>query len=180
MKSRLQAKYENEIRKKMSEEFSYTNPFEVPTLKSIVLSASLKDIATDAKAIERMSEELFKITGQKPVVTKAKKSIAAFKLREQTPVGLKVTLRKHIMYHFLDRFVNIALPRVKDFRGLDGRKFDGNGNYATGFKEHIIFPEIDYDKVDKIWGMNIVFCTSAKSDKEAKALLSNFDFPFNN
>lgn len=180
MKSRLQKKYEKVVVKEMSKQFGYKNHFEVPKITSIVLTTSLKDVASDAKAIDRVFEEMFRITGQKPVITKAKKSIAAFKLRENTPVGLKVTLRKHMMYHFLDRFVNIALPRVKDFRGLDGRKFDGNGNYATGLKEHIIFPEINFDKVDKIWGMNIVFTTSAKNDAEAKALLTQFNFPFIN
>lgn len=180
IKSRYQDIYSKQIKPKMVKEFGYKNDLEVPELLKIVITTSLKEVSSDAKGIEKMFEEFFRIAGQKPIITKSKKSIAAFKLRENTPVGLKVTLRGNMMQHFLDRFVNIALPRVKDFRGLDSRKFDGNGNYATGLKEHTIFPEINFDKVDKIWGMNIVFTTSAKTDKEAKALLAHYNFPFYN
>lgn len=179
MKSRLQSLYENKIATELQKEVGILNPFAVPRLSHIVISTTLKDIS-DSKQLDQMAEELFLITGQKPVVTRAKKSIAAFKVREGMPMGLKVTLRKHMMYHFLDRFVNFALPRVKDFRGISSKKFDGRGNFAMGLKEHIVFPEIDYDKVQGQWGMNIVCCTTAKNDSDAKALLSKFNLPFNN
>jgi len=178
MKSRLQDLYEKTIVKKLQEQFGFKNIMEVPKLKSIVISMTVKEAITDSKALDKAKDQLFTIAGQMPVITKAKKSIATFKIREGMPLGIKVTLRKHMMYHFLDRFVNIALPRVKDFRGLSPRKFDGNGNYAIGLKEHIIFPEINYDKIDQILGMNIVFVTSAKNDNEARGLLAEFNFPF--
>lgn len=178
MKSRLQDLYEKTIVKKLQEQFGYKNQMEVPKLKSIVLSLTVKEAISDSKALDKAKDQLFAIAGQMPVITKAKKSIATFKIREGMPLGLKVTLRKHMMYHFLDRFVNIALPRVKDFRGLSPRQFDDRGNYSLGLKEHIIFPEINYDKVDQILGMNIVFVTSARNREEAKGLLTHFNFPF--
>lgn len=178
-KSRLQIKYEKEIVKQLQQELGYKNQLQIPKLEKIVVTMGAKE-ATDGKAIDKIYEELFVITGQKPIITRAKKSIAAFKLKEGSPIGVKVTLRKHMMYDFLDRFIQIALPRVKDFRGLSLKKFDGKGNYAIGLKEHIIFPEINYDKIDKIRGMNIVFVTSAKTNDESKALLAKFNFPFMN
>jgi len=180
MKSRLQDLYVKQIVPNLTKKFGYKNEMEVPKLQQVVITMSVKEAITDSKAMDRAAEELFAITGQKPVVTKAKKSIAAFKLREGMPLGLKVTLRKHMMYHFVDRFVNIALPRVRDFRGLSSKQFDSRGNYSMGLKEHLIFPEINYDKVDKTLGMNIVFVTSAKNDAEGKELLTEFNFPFNN
>lgn len=177
-KSRLYDVYEKQVVDQLVKKFSYKNRLEVPKITKIVVSMGVKDAVVDSKAIDKAFEELFLITGQKPVVTKAKKAIAAFKLREGMPIGLKVTLRKSMMYDFLDRFVNIALPRVKDFRGLSAKKFDGNGNYAVGLKEHIVFPEINYDKIDKVRGMNIVFVTTAKTNEEAVELLKLFNFPF--
>lgn len=179
MKSRLQDLYEKKIVDNLVKKFGYTNRMAVPKLKQIVITMTVKEALTDSKAIDRVAEELFAITGQKPVITKAKKAIATFKIREGMPLGLKVTLRKHMMYHFLDRFVNIALPRVRDFRGLSPKQFDPRGNYSMGLKEHLVFPEINYDKVDKTLGMNIVFVTSANTNEEGKALLSEFNFPFN-
>lgn len=179
-KSRLQDVYEKQIIADMQKQFGYKNTMEVPKIKKVILNMGLKDAVLDSKVVDKAAEELFLITGQKPVITKAKKSIATFKLREGMPIGCKVTLRKHMMYDFIDRFVNVALPRVKDFRGLSDKKFDGNGNYSIGLKEQIVFPEINYDKVDKIKGMNIVFVTNAKTDEEAMALLKMFNFPINN
>ncbi len=179
-KSRLQIKYEQEGRKILQEKFSYANPMQVPSLQKIVLSMGLKEAMTDAKYLESALEEVFLITGQKPVVNKAKKSIAGFKLREGMPIGCKVTLRRHMMYEFIDRLVNIALPRSKDFHGFSAKQFDGRGNFSIGIKEQIIFPEINYDKVDKIRGMNIAMITSAKNDGEAKELLKFFNIPFVN
>lgn len=177
-KSRLQDLYEKEIVPQMQKKFGYKNIMEVPKLKKVVLSTSSKDAMADNKAMDKVFEETWLITGQKPVITKAKKAIAAFKLREKSPVGVAVTMRKQMMYDFVDRLVNIALPRVKDFRGLSPKKFDGNGNYAFGLREQLIFSEISYDKVDKIRGMNIVFVTNAKTNEEAKVLLEMFNFPF--
>ncbi|MCE2993773.1 MAG: 50S ribosomal protein L5 [Alphaproteobacteria bacterium] len=179
-KSRLQNVYEDQIVADMQKQFGYKNVMQVPKIQKIILNISSKDCVVDSKVVDKAAEELMLITGQKPVITKAKKSIATFKLREGMPIGCKVTLRKHMMYDFIDRFVNIALPRVKDFRGLSSKTFDGNGNYAIGLKEQIIFPEINYDKVDKIRGMDIVFVTNAKTDEEARALLKMFNFPINN
>ncbi len=179
MKSRLQDLYEKKIVDNLSKKFGYKNKLAVPKLKQIVITMTVKEAASDSKAIDRVADELFAITGQKPVVTKAKKAIATFKIREGMPLGLKVTLRKHMMYHFLDRFVNIALPMVKDFRGLSPKQFDKKGNYSMGLKEHVIFPEVNSEKVDRNQGMNIVFVTSANTNEEGLALLKEFNFPFN-
>jgi large subunit ribosomal protein L5 len=176
--SRLRKLYKETISPLLAKELGCKNEMQVPRLEKIVVSMGGKDAVTDSKAIDKIFEELMLITGQKPVITKAKKAIAVFKLREGLPIGCKVTLRKDMMYDFLDRFVNIALPRVKDFRGLSPHKFDGKGNYALGLKEHIIFPEINYDKVDKIRGMNIVFVTNATDNEYGLALLKKFNFPF--
>lgn len=175
---RLKTLYRDKIRGKMNETFKYKNPMMTPGLEKVVINIGVGDAVNDRKAVDAAFEDLTRIAGQKPVVTKAKKSIAGFKLREGMPIGVKVTLRKDRMYEFLDRLITIALPRVRDFRGLNGKSFDGRGNYAMGLKEHIVFPEIDYDKVDKIRGMDIIVCTSAKNDDEARALLKEFNFPF--
>jgi large subunit ribosomal protein L5 len=177
---RMKQRYTKEIRAKLKEEFSYTNEMQIPRLEKIVINMGVGEATADSKKLTSAIEALTAIAGQKPVATKAKKSIAQFKLREGMSVGAKVTLRKDQMYEFLDRLVTIALPRVKDFRGLNGKSFDGRGNYAMGIKEHIVFPEINYDQIDQIWGMDIVVCTTARSDAEAKALLKEFDFPFRN
>ena len=176
--NRLKKYYQEKIVPALIEELKHKNEMQVPKLEKIVVSMGVKDAIADSKAIEKAFEELAIITGQKPVITKAKKAIAVFKLRAGMPIGCKVTLRKDMMYDFLDRFINIALPRGKDFRGLSPKKFDGKGNYAIGLKEHIVFPEINYDKVDKIRGMNIVFVTTAKNDSEGLSLLQKFNFPF--
>jgi large subunit ribosomal protein L5 len=159
-------------------EFGYKNSMEVPRLDKIVVNMGVGEAVSDSKKIKSAVGEMALITGQQPVVTKAKKSVATFKLREGMPVGCKVTLRRERMYEFLDRLVNIALPRVRDFRGLSGKSFDGRGNYAMGLKEQIVFPEIDYDSVESIRGMDIIICTTAKTDQEARALLKGFDMPF--
>jgi large subunit ribosomal protein L5 len=177
--SRLKGLYDSKYAKELQAELGCKNKLEVPRLLKVVVSMGVKEAITDSKVMDKVVEDLWLITGQKPVVTKAKKSIAAFKLKEGSPIGCVVTLRNNMMFDFVDRFVNWALPRVKDFRGLSPRKFDGNGNYAVGVKEHIVFPEINYDKVDKIRGMNIVFVTSAKTNEQALALLKKFNFPFN-
>jgi large subunit ribosomal protein L5 len=161
-------------------EFNYKNAFEVPKLDKIVINMGVGEATADSKKINIAAEELKAISGQKPVITKARKSIATFKLREGMAIGCKVTLRRQHMYEFLDRLVNIALPRVRDFRGVSGKSFDGRGNYTLGLKEQLVFPEIDYDKVDKVRGMDIVICTTARTDAEAKALLKGFDMPFAN
>lgn len=179
-KSILQEQYEQEFVSKLMKTCGLENKHEVPKLLKVVVSMGVKEAIHDSKAMDKAVEDLYAITGQKPVVTKAKKAIAGFKLRENSPIGCKVTLRKHMMYDFVKRFVNIALPRVKDFRGLSAKKFDGNGNYAVGIQEHLIFPEINYDKVDKTLGMNIVFVTSAKTDEHALELFKLFNFPFAN
>ena len=175
---RMQQRYLDEIRGKMREEFSYGNPMQVPKLEKIVLNMGVGEAAGDQKLLDAAVAELTLIAGQKPVKTVAKKAIAGFKIRTGLPIGCKVTLRKSRMYEFLDRLVTVALPRVRDFRGITGKGFDGRGNFAMGLKEQIIFHEIAYDKVDKVRGMDIVFVTTAKTDAEAKALLKAFDLPF--
>ena len=180
MAARLQDHYRKTVREALTKEFGYTNPMQVPKLDKIVINMGVGEATADSKKINLAVAELTAIAGQKPVITKARKSIAVFKLREGMAIGCKVTLRKQHMYEFLDRLVNIALPRVRDFRGVSGKSFDGRGNYTLGLKEQLVFPEIDYDKVDKVRGMDIVICTTAKTDAEAKALLKGFDMPFNN
>ncbi len=180
MTARLQEVYANEIVPGLKSEFNYQNPMEVPKLDKIVINMGVGEASQDRKKMDGAVADLTLISGQKPIVTRAKKSIAGFKLREEMIVGCKVTLRRQRMYEFLDRLVTITLPRVRDFRGLNGKSFDGAGNYAMGIKEQIVFPEIDYDKVDEIRGMDIVICTTAKTDAEAKALLKAFNMPFTN
>ena len=180
MKARLKEHYESVVRSKLNEQFGYANEMEVPRLDKIVINMGVGEAVADRKKLDAAVDNLTAITGQKPVATRAKKSIATFKLREEMAIGCKVTLRANRMYEFLDRLVNIALPRVRDFRGLNGKSFDGRGNYAMGLKEQIVFPEIDYDQVDEIRGMDIIICTTAKTDEEAKALLSHFELPFRN
>ena len=175
---RLKEHYEKVVRAELREKFSYGNSMQVPRLDKIVLSMGIGEAVADSKLAGVAAGELAKIAGQKPVITRSKKSIATFKIREGMPIGAKVTLRKARMYEFFDRFINIALPRVRDFRGLPPTSFDGNGNCAVGIKEHIIFPEIDYDKIDRVWGFDVVICTTAKTDDEARALLEGFNFPF--
>jgi large subunit ribosomal protein L5 len=177
---RLKLRYRNEIKRRLKDEFKYTNDMQIPRIDKIVINMGVGEATADSKKLQSALEALTAISGQKPVATKARKSIAAFKLREGMNIGAKVTLRKDRMYEFLDRLITIALPRVKDFRGLNGKSFDGRGNYAMGIKEHIVFPEINYDQIDQIWGMDIVVCTTARTDAEAKALLKEFDFPFRN
>ncbi|MCF6343301.1 MAG: 50S ribosomal protein L5 [Devosiaceae bacterium] len=162
----------------MTKEFGYKNPMQVPQLDKIVLNMGVGETVADTKKIKSAAADMELIAGQKPIITYARKSIAGFKVREDMPLGVKVTLRKSRMYDFVDRFVNIALPRVRDFRGLNAKSFDGRGNFAMGIKEHIVFPEIDYEKVDQMWGMDIIVCTTAKTDEEARALLAAFKFPF--
>jgi len=178
MKPRLKEHYDTKLKASMMEQFGYKNSMEVPRLEKIVVNMGVGEAVSDSKKIKSAVSEMALITGQQPVVTKAKKSVATFKLREGMPVGCKVTLRRERMYEFLDRLVTIALPRVRDFRGVSGKSFDGRGNYAMGLKEQIVFPEIDYDTVDAIRGMDIIICTTAKSDEEARALLKGFDMPF--
>lgn len=177
---RLDELYMSEIRGKMQEQFKYSNDFQIPKIEKVVLNMGLGEGVADKKKVAAAIEEMTLIAGQKPVETIAKNSIAGFKLRDGMVIGAKVTLRRDKMYEFLDRLINIALPRVRDFRGVNGKSFDGNGNYAMGLKEHIVFPEIDYDKVEGTRGMDIVVQTSAKTDEEAKALLAAFGFPFRN
>ncbi len=177
---RMKVRYREQIKKSLREQFGYTNEMQIPRLQKIVINMGVGEATADFKKLKSAMEAMTAIAGQKPVATKARKSIAAFKLREGMLIGCKVTLRKDQMYEFLDRLVTIALPRVKDFRGLNGKSFDGNGNYAMGVKEHLVFPEIDYDQIDQVWGLDIVVCTSARSNDEAKALLKEFDFPFRN
>ena len=179
MKIRLQEKYKKEITKTLKDKFKYKNDLEIPKLEKVVINMGVGEAVKDSKKIEAAVNELAAITGQKPVITKSKKANASFKLREGMPIGVKVTLRKNKMYEFVDRFINIALPRVRDFRGVNTKSFDGNGNYAIGLKEQYVFPEIEYDNVDSVRGMDIIFVTSAKSDEEARELLNGFDFPFN-
>ena len=177
---RLKKKYREEIRAKLQEQFNYSNPMKVPKLDKVVINMGVGEAVADSKKIKAALAELELIAGQKPVATKARKSIAGFKVREGMLIGCKVTLRRERMYEFLDRLTNIALPRVKDFRGLNGKSFDGRGNYAMGLKEHIVFPEINYDEVDDIRGMDIIVCTTAATNEEAKALLAECGFPFRN
>ena len=176
--ARLQEHYETTVRPALQDEFKYKSPMQVPKLDKIVINMGVGEASQDKKLIKGAIEDLTSISGQKPVVTKAKKSIATFKLRDGMTVGCKVTLRHERMYEFLDRLVNIALPRVRDFRGLNGKSFDGNGNYALGIKEQIVFPEIEVDKVDRISGLDITFVTTAKTDEEALALLKAFGMPY--
>ena len=175
---RLKSLFKDSIRAALKEEFGYKNDMQIPRLDKIVLNMGIGEAVSDSKKVNAAIADLAKIAGQKPQPTKARNSIAGFKLREGMVIGGKVTLRGDQMYEFLDRFITIALPRVKDFRGLKGSSFDGRGNYATGLKEHIVFPEINYDQIDQMWGMDIVVCTTAKTDEEAKALLTEFKFPF--
>lgn len=177
--ARLKEVYNKTIKSALQKEFDYKNPFEVPRLLKVVINMGVGKAAQDSKKIQFAVNDLTAIAGQKPVVTKAKKSIAGFKVRENMNLGVKVTLRKNQMYEFVDRLINIALPRVRDFRGLSGKSFDGRGNYTFGIKEQIVFPEIDYDKIDEIRGMDIVFVTSAKTNAEAKALLKALNMPIN-
>lgn len=180
MTTRFQELYETKVRAELTKEFGYANPMQVPKIEKIVINMGVGEAVQDSKKIEAALRELTAIAGQRPVVTKAKKSIATFKLRENMPVGIKVTLRRDKMYEFLDRLITIALPRVRDFRGVNGKSFDGRGNYALGLKEQLVFPEIDYDKVDQVRGMDIIIVTTAKTDQEAKSLLKGFQMPFIN
>ncbi len=175
---RLKTEYQERIRAKMREAFGYTNEMQIPKLDKIVINMGIGEAVADSKKAAAAMKDLAAIAGQKPVATKARLSIAGFKLREGMVIGAKVTLRKDRMYEFLDRLITIALPRVRDFRGLKPTSFDGRGNYAMGLKEHIVFPEINYDQIDQMWGMDIIVCTTAKSDDEARALLTEFKFPF--
>ncbi|MGE3769546.1 MAG: 50S ribosomal protein L5 [Bdellovibrionales bacterium] len=175
---RLQQQYNDVVRKQLMEKFGYANAMEVPRLTKIVLNMGVGEAVGDQKKIQNAVNDMALITGQKPVVTKSKKAIAQFKIRENLPIGCKVTLRRDRMWEFLDRLITVALPRVRDFRGVSHKSFDGEGNYAFGLKEQIVFPEIDYDKTDAIRGMDIVICTTANSDDEAKALLAGFQMPF--
>ena len=175
---RLKSVYQDQIRAALREEFGYKNDMQIPRLDKIVLNMGVGEAVKDTKKVKQAAEELGQIAGQKAVITKAKKSIAGFRVREEMPLGTKVTLRGDRMYEFLDRLINVALPRVRDFRGVKGSSFDGRGNYAMGLKEHIVFPEINFDKVDEVLGMDIIICTTANSDAEAKALLKHFNMPF--
>ncbi len=179
-KPRFKARYNEQLMPALMEKFGYTNKFQVPRLEKIVINMGVGEATQDTKKVQNAVRDLTLIAGQKPVVTKAKQAISNFKVREGMPLGAKVTLRRDRMYEFLDRLVTMALPRVRDFRGLNGKSFDGRGNYSMGLKEHIVFPEIDYDKVEQVWGMDITVCTSAKTDEEAKELLRGFQFPFTN
>ncbi len=175
---RLRKHYDEVVRAKMVEEFGYKNPMQVPGITKIVLNMGVGESTADSKKASVAAADLALIAGQKPVITRARKAIATFKVRENMPIGCKVTLRKARMYEFLDRLVTIALPRVRDFRGLNPKSFDGRGNYALGIKEHLVFPEINYDKAEQVWGMDVVIATTAETDAEAKALLAHFYFPF--
>jgi large subunit ribosomal protein L5 len=175
---RLKTHYESEIRKKLVEQFGYKNGLQVPALDKIVINMGIGEAVNDRKKVDSAAEHLALIAGQRPVITKSRKSIATFKLREGQAIGCKVTLRKSRMYEFVDRLINIALPRVRDFRGLNPKSFDGRGNYSLGIREHIVFPEIDYDKAAEVWGLDITVCTTARTDDEARALLAAFNFPF--
>ncbi len=177
-KPRMKGIYEDTIIKAMVENFGYKNVNEIPRIEKIVLNMGVGEATQDKKRVDQAASEMELIAGQKPVITKAKKSIAQFKLREGMPIGVKVTLRRERMYEFLDRFITIALPRVRDFRGLNPKSFDGRGNYACGIKEQIIFPEINYDRIDKVRGMDVIVTTTAKTDDEARELLRLFGFPF--
>jgi large subunit ribosomal protein L5 len=176
--SRMQERYQGEVRTALMQEFGYKNPMQVPRLDKIVVNMGVGEAVQDAKKIDAAVGDLTAITGQHPVVLRAKKSIATFKLRQNMPIGVKVTLRRERMYEFLDRLITVALPRVRDFRGVSPKSFDGRGNYALGLKEQLVFPEIDYDRVDTVRGMDIVIVTTAKTDAEARALLKGFEMPF--
>ena len=178
MHTRLKEHYEKVVKPALMQEFHYKNPLQVPRLEKIVINMGVGEGTQDGKKVDAAANDLAVISGQKAVVTRAKKSIATFKLRENLPIGCKVTLRRQRMYEFLDRLIHIALPRVRDFRGVSGKSFDGRGNFALGLREHIVFPEIDYDQVAEIWGMDVIVCTTAASDDEARALLRGFNFPF--
>jgi large subunit ribosomal protein L5 len=178
LQPRLKDQYERVIRTKLTEQFGYANVMQIPTLDKVVVNMGIGEAVNDRKKVENAAADLALITGQRPVITSARKSIATYKLREGQSIGCKVTLRKTRMYEFLDRLITIALPRVRDFRGLNPKSFDGRGNYTLGIREHIIFPEIEYDKVTDIWGMDVTVCTTARSDDEARALLTAFNFPF--
>jgi len=175
---RLKALYDTQIRAALKEEFGYKNDMQIPRLDKIVLNMGVGEAVADTKKVRAAEADLAQIAGQKPVITKAKRSIAGFKVREDMPLGVKVTLRRNRMYEFLDRLVTVAMPRIRDFRGANPKSFDGHGNYALGLKEHIVFPEINFDKIEQVWGMDIVICTTAKTDAEAKALLKHFNMPF--
>ena len=175
---RLKQHYDEVLKNALVKQFGYQNTMQVPRLDKVVLNMGVGEGINDSKKVTAAAADLALIAGQKPVITKARKSIATFKLREGMPIGAKVTLRKHRMYEFIDRLVNIALPRVRDFRGLNPKSFDGRGNFTLGLKEHIIFPEIDYDKVEDVLGMDIIVCTTARNDDEARALLQGLNFPF--
>jgi large subunit ribosomal protein L5 len=175
---RLKKEYLDSIRAKMIEEFGYKNPMQVPVIEKIVLNMGVGECTSDSKKATVAAEDMALIAGQKPVITRARKAIAGFKVRENMPLGVKVTLRKAKMYEFLDRLVTVALPRVRDFRGLNAKSFDGKGNYALGIKEHIVFPEINYDKAETVRGMDVIVVTTARTDAEARALLTHFNFPF--
>ena len=179
-KPRFKTRYETTVLPALMEKFGYKNKLQAPKLEKIVINMGVGEATADTKKVQSATRDLTLIAGQKPVVTKAKQAISNFKVREGMPLGAKVTLRRDRMYEFLDRLVTMALPRVRDFRGLNGKSFDGRGNYSLGLKEHIVFPEIDYDKIDATWGMDITVCTSAKTDEEAKELLRGFQFPFTN
>jgi large subunit ribosomal protein L5 len=179
-RTRLQELYETSVRPALMQEFGYKNPMRVPRLEKIVVNMGVGEAVQDSKKVEAAASDLTAITGQHPVITKAKRSIATFKLREGMSIGCMVTLRRQRMYEFLDRLITVALPRVRDFRGISGKSFDGRGNFALGLKEQLVFPEIDYDRVDAVRGMNVVVVTTAKTDEEAKALLKGFDMPFAN
>jgi large subunit ribosomal protein L5 len=175
---RLKKFYDESVRPALVKQFSYENPMQVPRIDKIVLNMGIGEAVNDTKKVQTALGDLAKIAGQKPAVTRARKSIATFKVRDNMPIGGKVTLRRNRMYEFLVRLVTVALPRVRDFRGLNPRSFDGRGNYALGIKEHIIFPEINYDQIDQVWGMDVIVCTTARNDDEARALLKAFNFPF--
>ena len=180
MSARLKEHYDKVVRPNLMKEFGYANKFAVPRLDKIVINMGVGEAVQDTKKVDAAAKELAAIAGQRPVITRAKKSIATYKVRDNMPLGCKVTLRKDRMYEFLDRLVNIALPRVRDFRGASGKSFDGRGNYALGLKEQLVFPEINYDQVTDVRGMDIIIVTTAQTDKEAKALLKGFDMPFVN
>jgi large subunit ribosomal protein L5 len=175
---RLRVKFDQEVRAKLTEKFGYKNVMQVPMIDKIVINMGIGEAVADRKKVEAAAADLALISGQKAVITKSRKAISTYKLRENQPIGCKVTLRKTRMYEFIDRLINIALPRVRDFRGLNPKSFDGRGNYSLGVKEHIVFPEIDYDKAAEVWGMDITVCTTARTDDEARALLTEFNFPF--
>ena len=176
--ARLKVEFDEQIRGRLAEQFGYKNRFQIPTLDKVVINMGIGEGVADRKKVDAAAADLARISGQKPVVTKSRKSIATYKLRDGQAIGCKVTLRKARMYEFLDRLINIALPRVRDFRGLNPKSFDGRGNFSLGIKEHIVFPEIDYDKTADVWGMDITVCTTARTDDEARALLTAFNFPF--